>query len=179
MFASVIEKRRSIRRYQKKGLPQDKIDQLVEAVLRSPSSMGNNPWEFIVVSDPKVLEKLSVAKPHGASFLKNAPLCLVVCGNPEKSQVWVEDCAIASIYIHLTAASIGLGSCWIQIRKRMHDETQSAGAYVAGVLGIPAHLEVESIVAVGYPDEEKPPHSKASLQYEKVFQGTYGTPYAS
>jgi nitroreductase len=132
-----------------------------------------------VVTDPEVLERLSVAKPHGASFLKNAPLCIVVLGDPEKSQVWVEDCAIASIYIHLAAASMGLGSCWIQIRKRVHDETQSAGAYVAGVLGVPSPLEVESIVAVGYPDEEKSPHAKASLQYEKVFKGAYGTPYGS
>ena len=177
MFMPLIQKRRSIRKYQQRVVPPEKMDQLVEAVLRSPSSMGNNPWEFIVVTDPAVLKKLSAAKPHGATFLKNAPLGIVVCGDPGKSQVWIEDCAIASIYIHLAAQGMGLGSCWIQIRERMHDETQSAGDYVADVLGIPSHMKVEAIVAVGFPDEEKPPHPETSLQYEKVFRGRYGTPY--
>lgn len=177
MFMPLIQKRRSIRKYQQREVPPEKMDQLVEAVLRSPSSMGNNPWEFIVMTDPAVLKKLSAAKPHGATFLKNAPLGIVVLGDPGKSQVWIEDCAIASIYIHLAAQSMGLGSCWIQIRDRMHDETRSAGDYVADVLGIPAHMEVEAIVAAGFPDEEKLPHPKTSLQYEKVFRGRYGTPY--
>ena len=174
MFLSLIQRRRSIRKYMEKPVETEKIDVLIEAALRSPSSRGFNPWEFVVVTDKGLLEKLSTAKPHGASFLKNAPLGIVVCADPEKCDVWVEDASIASIFIHLAAASIGLGSCWIQIRKRMHDQTTSAEAYIRSLLNIPKNLNVESIVAIGYPDEKKPSHRKEDLQYKKVHYGVYG-----
>ena len=174
MFLSLIQKRRSIRKYLEKPVETEKIDQLIEAALRSPSSRGFNPWEFIVVTDKNLLEKLSKAKPHGASFLKNAPLGIVVCADPEKCDVWIEDASIASIFIHLSAESLGLGSCWIQIRKRMHDQTTTAQAYISSLLNIPKKLTVESIVAIGYPGEKKPPHRKEKLGYKKVHHGFYG-----
>lgn len=174
MFLSLIQKRRSIRKYLEKPVEAEKIDALVEAALRSPSSRGFNPWEFVVVTDKTLLEKLSKAKPHGASFLKNAPLGIVVCADPEKCDVWVEDASIASIFIHLAAESMGLGSCWIQIRKRMHDQTTTAQAYIRDLLNIPENLNVEAIVAIGYPGEKKPPHLKEELQYEKVHDDFYG-----
>ncbi len=174
MFLSLIEKRRSIRKYQERPVEPEKIDDLMEAALRAPSSRGFNPWEFIVVTDKAMLEKLSAAKSHGSSFLKGAPLGIVVCADPERSDVWVEDASIASIFIHVAAASMGLGSCWIQIRKRMHDEAMTSEAYVREALGVPEKLRVGAIIAVGYPDEEKRPHGKATLQYEKLHWGLYG-----
>jgi len=173
MFLSLTQRRRSIRKYLEKPVEAEKIDLLIEAALRSPSSRGFNPWEFVVVTDKGLLEKLSAAKPHGASFLKNAPLGIVVCADPAKCDVWVEDASIASIFIHLAAESMGLGSCWIQIRKRMHDQTTTAQAYIKGLLNIPKKLTVESIVAIGYPGEKKPPHRKEDLQYKKVHYGLY------
>jgi nitroreductase len=174
MFLSLIQKRRSIRKYLEKPVETEKIDQLIEAALRSPSSRGFNPWEFIVVTDKDLLEKLSKAKPHGASFLKNAPLGIVVCADPEKCDVWVEDASIASIFIHLAEASLGLGSCWIQIRKRMYDQTITSHDYIRDILNIPKKLNVESIVAVGYPAEKKSPHRKDELEYQKVHYDVYG-----
>jgi len=177
MFLSLVEKRRSIRRYQEKPVEAEKVDMLVETALRSPSSRGFNPWEFVIVNDRDLLERLSKAKPHGASFLKNASLGIVVCADPDKCDVWVEDASIASIFLHLMSESTGLGSCWIQIRKRMHDQTKSAQAYVRELLNIPENLEVESIIAIGYPAESKSPHRKEDLQYEKVHYNEYGKPY--
>jgi nitroreductase len=174
MFFSIIEKRRSIRKFQEKPIETETIDQLVEAALRSPSSRGFNPWEFVVVTDKATIEKLAQAKEHGSAFLKNAPLAFVVCADENRSDVWVEDASIASIFLHLAAASFGLGSCWIQIRKRPHDRTKSAEAYIQELLRIPSNLKVESIIAVGYPDEEKSPHKKADLQYGKVHYDAYG-----
>jgi nitroreductase len=175
MFLSLIQGRKSIRNYLEKPIETEKIDTLIEAALRAPSSRGFNPWEFVVVTEKGLLEKLSKAKPHGASFLKNAALGIVVCADPEKCDVWVEDASIASIFIHLAAESIGLGSCWIQIRKRMHDQTTSAQAYIRSLLNIPKNLNIESIVALGYPAEKKPPHPRENLQYEKVHYGMYGS----
>ncbi len=131
MFLSLAQSRRSIRKYQDKPVESEKIDRLVEALLRAPTSMGKNSWEFVVVTDRSLLKKLSGAKPHGSAFLKNAALGIVVCGNPQIADIWIEDASIASIYIHLAAASLELGSCWIQIRERKHDDTQTAENYIA------------------------------------------------
>ena len=177
MFLPLIQNRRSIRKYRSKAVDPETINVLVESLLRAPTSMGNNSWDFVVVTDPGLLEKLSRAKPHGASFLKNAPLGIVVCGDPQISDVWIENSSIASTYIHLAAASLGLGSCWIQIRERQHDETLSSEAYIADVLGLPAHLRVLSIIAIGHADESKAPHPGDTLAWDRVFLNNHATPY--
>ena len=177
MFLSLIQKRRSIRKFKPQPVEPDKVDTLVEAALRAPSSMGSNPWEFVVVTDRAVLDQLSKSKPHGATFLQNAPLGIVVCANPEKSGVWVEDASIAAIFIQLAAESLGLGSCWIQLRERMHDEGKTSEAYVLELLQIPEGMKVECIVAVGYPDESKPPHRKENLEVNKIHRDLYGKPF--
>jgi len=179
MLIKLLEKRRSIRKFLPTPVAPEQIDRLIEAALRAPSSRGFNPWEFIVITEPKLLEQLSAAKPHGASFLKRAPLGIVVCADTDKSDVWVEDTSIASILIHLAATSLGLGSCWIQIRKRMHDDHTSAEACIREILHIPGNLAVASIIAVGYPDETKKSHDKDSLQHEKVYLNRFGNRYSS
>ena len=168
MFLDLLKKRRSIRRFQEKPVEKDKIDILVEAALRSPSSRSLNPWEFVVVTDRSLLEELATAKPHGGSFIENAPLAIVVCGDPGKSDVWVEDCSIAALILHLQAVDLGLGSCWVQIRKRNRNEGQTAEDYVKKILGLDSRLAVEAIIAVGYPQEEKKEHSRDSLLFNKV-----------
>lgn len=177
MFLSLAQKRRSIRKFMDKEVEAEKIDSIVEAVLRAPTSMGKHPWEFVVVTDPGLLEKLSRSKPHGARFLQKAALGIAVCANPQISDVWVEDAAIASTFIHLAAAALDLGSCWIQIRERQHSDTQTAETYIGEVLNLPAHLKVEAIIAIGYPAENKPAHPKDGLLYDKVSLNSYGTPY--
>ena len=177
MFHSLIQKRSSIRRFSEEKVEAEKLELLVEAALRSPSSRGFNPWSFIVVTEKGLLEALSRAKPHGASFLRDAPLGFVICADRDISDVWVEDASIATIFIQLAAESLGLGSCWIQIRKRMHDKTNSAQAYISEILNIPGTLNVESMIAVGYPDEKKSPHGEETLQYEKVYQNAFGQYY--
>lgn len=168
MFHKLIEQRRSIRKFQDRLIEPEKIKQLIEAALRSPSSRSFNPWRFVVVDNPSLLEKLAAAKAHGSSFLKGAPLGIVVCADPSTSDVWVEDTSIASIFIHLAAQSLGLGSCWIQIRKRDHDSSRSADTYIKDILGIPDNILIESIIAIGYPGEVKQGHPREGLEYDKV-----------
>ncbi len=177
MFMPLIRKRRSIRRFLNKEVEAEKIDQLVEAALRSPSSRGLNPWQFIIVTEKDLLKKLSKAKKHGSSFLNNAPLGVAVYADPEKSDVWIEDASITATYIQLAAESLGLGSCWVQIRDRIHDKSNTAEEYVSGLLNIPGNLRIESVIAIGYPDEKKAPHSREELQYEKVHLNLYGRSY--
>ena len=173
MFMDLITKRRSIRRFIADKIEAQKVELLKEAALRAPSSRGVNPWEFIFITDRDLLVKLSAAKPHGSTFLKDAPLGVVVCADPEKSDIWVEDASIAAIFIQLAATYLELGSCWIQIRERLHDETQTAEAYIADVLNIPSNLKIESMIAIGYPAESKSPHLKEELQNEKIHLNQY------
>ncbi|MFW2366513.1 MAG: nitroreductase family protein [Desulforhopalus sp.] len=174
MFIDLLRKRRSIRQFENREVEKEKIDLLVESMLRSPSSRSLYPWEFVVVTDPTLIADLAQAKPHGASFMKNAPLAIVVCANPAQCDVWIEDCSIASLNLHLQATDLGLGSCWIQIRKRDHDEQTSAEQYVRGLLGIKQNLAVAAIIAIGYANEEKPGHATSSLLYDRVSYNRYG-----
>ncbi len=178
MFFELIQKRRSIRRFTTEPIESGKIDRLKEAALRAPSSRGLNPWEFVFVTDRELLKKLARAKPHGSSFMSNAALGIVVCADPARSDVWVEDASIATIFLHLAAESLGLGSCWIQIRKRMHSEKMTAEAFIADTLNLPSHLSVEAMVAIGHPAEKKQPHDRGMLQKEKVFLNLYGDPFS-
>jgi nitroreductase len=175
MVLSLIQKRRSIRKYLKKSIEPDKIDILIEAALRAPSSRGLKPWSFIIVNQQDVMEKLAKSKQSGSAFLKDAPLAIVICADPEHSDVWVEDVSIAATYIQLAAESLKLGGCWIQIRERIHDETKTAEEFVRDILAIPGNLKVAMIIAIGYPGENLPVHSKEELPYDKVFNNRYGT----
>lgn len=174
MFLSLVQNRRSIRKFQNKPVEKAKLNILIETALRSPSSMGKNPWSFIVIEDKTLLKKLSVSKQLGSAFVENAPLAIVVCADPDISDVWVEDASIASIFLHLAAESIGLGSCWVQIRERMHSENKSSHDYLAEVLNIPPNLKTLAIIAVGYPDEAKSGHKKETLLYDRVYKDVYG-----
>jgi nitroreductase len=169
----LLRNRRSIRKYTDKVMEPEKIEILKEAVLRSPSSRGIDPWEFIFVDDREFLKQLAVSKPHGAGFLEGAVLGIVICADEQKSDVWIEDCSIASILVQMVAQSIGLGSCWIQIRNRKYDDHMTSEEYIRKLLNVPGGLKVESIIALGYPAEKREPVPRESLKYEKVRVNSY------
>ena len=169
----LVRNRRSARRFDGSAVPAEAIALLKESLLRSPTSKNNRPWEFIFVDDAQLLHQLSSCKPHGAAFLKDAPLAVVLVADAEKSDVWVEDCSIAAITLQYVAQSMDIGSCWVQVRKRFHESGESAEMSVRQTLGISPHLRVASIVALGYRAEERPPVSKDKLEYHKIKQNRY------
>ncbi len=171
----LLRKRRSIRKFTADKIPPETRQILIEAALRSPSSRGINPWEFIVVDDPDILRQLARAKQHGAEFLKNAPLAIVVCADSTRSDVWVEDCSIAAIIIQLTALSVGLGSCWAQMRNRQHNTDITAERYIQELLGLPEQMKVECVLGIGHPDEKKQPVPAGKLQHDKVKYNRFET----
>ncbi|MDP4292377.1 MAG: nitroreductase family protein, partial [Bacteroidota bacterium] len=91
----LLYSRHSIRKYTAQSIESEKIEKLIEAALLSPSSCNREAWKFAVVTDKDALKQLSVSKP-GAAMLSHAQLAIVVCGNPQESDVWVEDCSIAA-----------------------------------------------------------------------------------
>jgi len=160
--------RRSVRKFESRAIEAEKIELLKEALLRSPTSRGFNPWEFVFVDDPALLKELSRAKKHGSSFLKGAPLGIVICADAAQCDVWIENCSIASILVQMTALSLGLGSCWIQIRLRAADKTTSSEEYIRRTLSLPGHLSVLSMIAIGYPAEQPEPMEATDLPSGKI-----------
>ena len=169
----ILYNRRSTRKFSEKKVEDDIIHQLLKAGLHSPSSKNSQPWEFVVVDDPELLSQLSIAKPHGACLLKHAPLAVVVAGDKTKSDVWIEDCSIASIILQLAAEGLGLGSCWVQIHRRYHDDDKTANEFISELLNIPDYLEVLSIVGIGYKAADRPALSDKEIDWNKVIRNSY------
>ena len=164
----MLRKRRSIRKFTDQPVESDVIDVLIEAAVRTPSSRGRNPWDFIIVTDQDLLRNLGKGKEHGSTFLAGAPLAIVVSADTIKSDTCVEDCSIAAMVIQLTAEELGLGSCWAQIRLRPHNAECSADEYLKGLLGLPSTHAVECIIGLGYPAEEKSGHAYEDLPFDQV-----------
>ena len=162
-----------MRKFTDEELTQEQVVALLKAALMSPSSKRSNPWQF-VVDDKETLQKLSLCKEMGSSFLKDAALAIVVMADPLVSDVWIEDAAIASLMIQLQAEDLGLGSCWIQIRERFTTDGTPSGEFVHDVLDIPLQLQVLSIVAVGHKGMERKPFNEEHLQWEKIHLNKYG-----
>ena len=168
MVNELLKKRRSIRKFSDRAVEPEVLDAVLKSALSAPSSRSLQPWEFVVVTDPEMLGKLSQTREHGSQFLAGAKAGIVVIANPKQSDVWIEDASIAAILMQLSAESLGLGSCWIQIRQRPHDGQTSAESYVKELLQIPETYCVECILALGYPAEIKQPYDESALRWDKI-----------
>lgn len=173
-FNDLIRLRRSMRKFTSEELAPEEVVTLLKAALMSPTSKRSNSWQFIAVDDKETLDKLSRCKEHGAAFLADAALAIVVMADPLASDVWIEDASVASILIQLQAEDMGLGSCWIQVRERFTATGMSSDEYVHGILDIPLQLQVLSIIAIGHKGMERKPFDEEHLQWEKVHINKYG-----
>ena len=157
-----------MRKFTGEELTQDQVVTLLKAALMSPTSKRSNCWHFIVVDDKELLQELSHCKEHGANFLADAALAVVVTADPLLSDVWIEDASVASIMLQLQAEDMGLGSCWVQVRERSTASGLPSDEFVRGILDIPLQLQVVSIVAVGHKGMERKPFNEDNLQWEKI-----------
>lgn len=164
----ILRNRRSIRKYTNQSIEKEKVDILKEAVLRTPSSKNINPWEFIFIDNYDVIRQVKSCRQHGTMALETAPLAVVVCADETLNDVWIEDCSIASILLQLTAQSLRLGSCWIQVRNRMYSDEMTSEKYLQKLLGIPENYKVLSVIAVGYPAKPRGGKPFEELQFEKI-----------
>ena len=153
---------------------QEEVVALMKAALMAPTSKRSNAWQFVVVDDKDLLKQLSLCKEQAAQFIADVALAVVVMADPLASDVWIEDAAIASIYVQLQAEDLGLGSCWVQVRERFTASGIPANDYVHDVLDIPLQLQVLSIIAIGHKGMERKPFDEARLQWEKIHLNKYG-----
>lgn len=172
-FHDLLKHRRSIRKYTDTPLTPEEVKLILEAALMSPAGKRKNPWQFVVVEDKEMLARLSQAKEHGANPIAGASLAVVVVCDAISSDTWIEDGAIASILMQLECESLGLGSCWIEMRNRFSADGHRAEDVIRGLLNIPFDMEVLSVIAIGHKDEEKQPYDTDQLQWEKVHIGQW------
>ncbi len=164
----LLIRRHSIRRYTEEAISAEDVTTILEAALLAPSSKSVRPWQFVLVENKDDLKRLSECKANGARPIANCALAVVVCADPSKSDMYLEDVSIAAAYMQLQATALGLGACWIQVRNRFTVDGEDGETIVREVLGIPENIVVECIVTIGHPDEERRPVDPSKLLWEKV-----------
>lgn len=164
----LLIRRHSIRRYTDEAISAEDVTTILEAALLAPSSKSARPWQFVLVENKDDLQRLSECKANGARPIANCALAVVVCADPTKSDMYLEDMSIAAAYMQLQATALGLGACWIQVRNRFTADGEDGETVVREILGIPENIVVECIVTIGHPDEQRRPVDPSKLLWEKV-----------
>ncbi len=167
-FLTILQERRSIRKYTGEHIEDADLQEVLEAGLLSQSSRGRRPWELVVVRNREMLKKLSHCRDHGAAMLAGADCAILVFADTELSDVWTEDCSIVMSSMHIMADSLGLGSCWIQGRLRVAEDGSTTEDYCRKLLGVPEKFALEAILSLGIPAEEPEAHSLEELDRTKI-----------
>ncbi len=160
-FKQLIEKRRSIRKYTDRNVPDEVIERLLRTALTAPSARNTRTTRFLVVTDRDLLTRMADMRDYGSAFLKGAPLAIVVLGETTGSDLWRENGAITATILQLACVDEGLGSCWIHVhgRPRRKDAPtgETASDYLRSLLPIPDTCEPLCILSVGYSDFQPAP----------------------
>ena len=172
-FNELVKIRRSHRKFTDEEISPEHVQSILRAALMSPTSKSQRAWQFVVVDDKTDIEKLADAKDLGSQFMKGAPLAIVVLGDPQKNDCWVEDGSIAAVSMQYQAEELGLGSCWVQMRGRGLADGTPADEVIRGVLDIPANLNTLCIIAVGHKADERKPQNEDNLKWETVHAEKY------
>ena len=148
-----IKGRRSIRAFKNQDVPAEIVEELIDAARWAPSAGNIQPWEFIIVRKPRI-KRILVEAALDQMFIEDAPVVIVVCADEERSSqgygvrgktlYCIQDTAAAMQNIHLTAYSLGLGTCWVGAFRE--EETRR-------ILKIPRGMRPVAIIPVGYPAE--------------------------
>jgi len=147
-----IFNRKSTRKFTEKKVADELVEELLRAAMAAPSAGNEQPWEFIVLRDRETMVKVTEFHPY-ARMLHQADVAIVVCGDLTREKYngfWVQDCSAATENILLAAEGLGLGSVWLGIHPL---EDRVAG--LTKLLGLPENVIPLSIVALGYPAEDR------------------------
>lgn len=149
-----IHTRRSIREYADKPVPKEIVTQLLAAAMAAPSARNQQPWEFVVINNKKLLKRIPEVNPY-AQMAARAPLAILVCGNLKVETspgYWVIDCAAAVQNLLLCAHALGLGGVW----TGTYPNEERMDAYTT-IFDLPEHVIPHTLVVIGHP-AQKPPH---------------------
>ena len=160
----VLLKRRSVRKFTQEPVSDEHIEELLHAAMSGPSACNRQPWEFYVITNEEMLDKLRSA----SMFTKmKAKLAIVVCGNLSRAlpmqaaSYWIQDCSAATENILLRATDLGLGAVWCGIHPQKRAEEK-----VRKCLGIDEKQIPLNIIYIGHPDET--PESRDQYDEKRV-----------
>lgn len=154
-----IFNRKSVRKYTERPVEKEMLETLARAGMAAPSSKDRRPWEFIIVTDRKLLDAMGEGLPL-ARMLKDTKQAIIVCGDTVKSEnAWYLDCSAAAQNILLAAESMGLGAVWTAAYP-YPDRIK----VVREVLNLPNHLVPLTVIPVGYPQGSEKPKVKFNKQ---------------
>ncbi len=148
-----IKKRRTIRRFKQEKIPVGVLESFVDAARIAPSGMNMQPLEFIIVTEKNLVDRIfpllgwaGYLGPAGPPPEGRRPVSyiVVICNGDIKTPTPAYDAGAAVENILLSAVSEGVGTCWIGSVKRKE---------LAEILNLPYNYQVDSVIALGYPDE--------------------------
>lgn len=170
-MTNMIFKRTSVRKYSKEPISPEKVEMLLKAAMAAPSARNMQPWEFIVVQDKEILNKISEMGTF-AHMVKEAPLAIIVCADKEKEiplmsgkNYWIQDCSAATENIMLEATDLGLGSVWIGTFPKEEMVKPLTELFI-----LPKNIVPVTTIAIGYPEGENLPKNKFNkekIHYDK------------
>ena len=157
-FQELAENRRSVRAYKPDAVPEELLQQVLEAGRLAPSACNKQPWRFIVVKSETGRRALGAA--YAREWFWKAPLVIAVCILTKEA--WVRsydgknyamvDGALAMDHMMLAAAELGLGTCWIGA----FDPTAARE-----ILNLPDGVEIVGMTPLGFPDVEPNPRIRS------------------
>ncbi|UCF49231.1 MAG: nitroreductase family protein [Thermoplasmatales archaeon] len=140
--------RRSVRKYKDKNISNDLILELIETGTSAPSAGNQQPWQFIIIDDRKLIDKIPDFHPH-SKMLFDAQKTILVCGDlalETNKGFWVQDCSAATQNILIAARAKGLGSCWLGVYPR--DDRMDG---FRKMFNLPKKVIPFSLISLGYP----------------------------
>ena len=174
-----IRGRRSVRKYRTEAVPEEVLFYILEAARWAPSWANTQCWEFIIIRDPSVKQKLAQTLPErnpARPACTQAPVIIVACarkgkagffkGEPvtDKGDWMLFDLGLALQNLTLAAFEKGLGTVHIGFFDSRKVEV---------ILGVPHEVAVVELVLLGYPDGE-PQQPQRKPVSEFVFYDRYG-----
>nr|WP_018337919.1 nitroreductase family protein [Butyricimonas synergistica] len=160
-----IAARKSVRKYLKKEVEEEKITAMLKAGMAAPSGMDRRPWEFVVVTDRAALDSMAAGLPY-AKMLTQAPMAIVVCGDSTRSSYWYVDCSAVTQNVLLAAEALGLGAVWTAAYP-YEDRIGIVRKYT----NMPEQIVPLCIIPVGYPDG--PQKAKDKYDESKIHRNKF------
>ena len=140
-----LKTRRSVRAYTGEPVPREVIEDIVDCGRLAATAINIQPWEFVAVTDARMLRAIAAAADYG-SFIAQAAACVVVlCRN---TKYYLEDGCNASQNILVAARAHGLGTCWVAGDKKAYAEK------IRKMVGAPETHKLISLLAIGHPAQE-------------------------
>jgi nitroreductase len=146
-----IRARRNTRSYTDREISAADLDRILDAGRRAPSSMNEQPWDFVVVTEPERLAAMADLWRYG-SHIRGAAAAIALLSptssEPDVRETFAFDLGQSAMSMMLVAADLGIGSC--------HSSVGDQGAARA-LLGIPSEREAVILLSLGYPQRPLAP----------------------